>query len=87
MWAVKQKLFERVVKKSRNNKVHIIDVQYLSVILSAIDTAKGLKGGSCYGNCASKYETYFSFKRHIIVNFDNAISELAITLAILVNGS
>ena len=82
LWAIKQKLLDTMTQKSQQDKLHIVDG--FPIPVSHFKRARGckrFKGDANYGYCASKDETYFGFKGHIIVNYDGEISGLVITPA------
>ena len=82
LWTIKQKLLDIRTQNSQQDRLHIVDG--FPIPVSHFKRARGckrFKGEANYGYCASKDETYFVFKGHIIVNYDGEISGLAMTPA------
>ncbi|MGI0120405.1 IS982 family transposase [Zooshikella sp. RANM57] len=84
LWAVKQQLQKRVTMALGiiTDPLHIVDAFPLPV--SHFKRAKScsrFKGEADYGYCASKSETYYGFKGHLLIDFHGAIAGFTLTPA------
>ena len=82
---VKQKLLQQLFSLLRDETVHIVDGFPLPVThFKRAANSKNFKGEADYGYCASKGETYFGFKGHILITLNGEIAGFYLTPA---NGS
>ncbi|MBE8589446.1 IS982 family transposase [Xenorhabdus griffiniae] len=84
LWAVKQQLQEKLARLlgALDRPVHIIDGFPLPVCL--FKRAKGcarFKGQADYGYCATKSETYYGFKGHLLVDEIGIVTGFTLTPA------
>ncbi|MBU2708802.1 IS982 family transposase [Zooshikella marina] len=84
LWAIKQQLQKQVTLALGTvaDPLHIVDAFPLPV--SHFKRAKNcsrFKEEADYGYCASKGETYYGFKGHLIIDFHGAISGFVLTPA------
>lgn len=82
LWAVKQKMQEKRMPSSKQDSVHIVDG--FPIEISHFKRAKScrrFKGEASYGYCASKEETYYGFKGHLLVNLEGEISGFTLSEA------
>ncbi|MBU2712767.1 IS982 family transposase [Zooshikella sp. WH53] len=84
LWAIKQQLHKRVAiaLETVADPLHIVDAFPLPV--SHFKRAKNcsrFKEEAGYGYCASKDETYYEFKGHLIIDFHGAIAGFTLTPA------
>ena len=85
LWAVKQRMQEKLARGSRLDSVHIVDGFPIEVShFKRAKNCRRFKGEASFGYCASKEETYYGFKGHLLVSLDGEISGFTLTQA---NGS
>ena len=83
LWHVKQLLQQRLSKKSNvNTECYIVDGFPISTAhFKRSQKSNNFKGDAGYGYCASKGETYYGFKGHVLVNDTGHITGFTLTEA------
>jgi len=84
LWVLKQKLQEKLANLlgAVKRPVHIIDGFPIPIChFKRARNCAGFKGEANYGYCASKNETYYGFKGHLLIDETGIISGLTMTPA------
>jgi hypothetical protein len=78
LWHIKQQLQERL-----DHQCYIVDSFPMTTAhFERANESSNFKGEAGYGFCASKSETYYSFKEHLLINDKRNIANLTLTQAL-----
>ena len=83
LWHVKQLLQEKLTaKQTTNSQCYIVDgFPMPTAHFKRSQQSKNFKGEAGYGFCASKSETYYGFKGHLLVDIEGNIAGFTLTEA------
>lgn len=84
LWKIKQAIREELIEQlvNKDDEIQIIDGLPMPVCgFRRANFSKGFKNEAEYGHCASKNQTYYGFKGHVLIDRDGTIIDFLVTAA------